>query len=72
MKFYFYNQYKTLIEKTFLLVEGNGKLKMNDGSVMIGQYRRSSITGLRREWDADGNLTAVAYRYRDAPVAHCW
>jgi hypothetical protein len=48
------------------------KLKMSDGSVTIGQYRASSITGLRREWNANGELAHIGFRYRDAPVAQCW
>jgi hypothetical protein len=52
--------------------EGNGKLKMNDGSVVIAEFRRSSNTGLRREWSKDGKLWSIGFRYRQAPVGHCW
>jgi hypothetical protein len=45
---------------------------MSDGATIIAQFRRSAITGFRREWNINGTLTVVGYRYRDAPVDYCW
>ena len=34
--------------------EGNAKIKMNDGSVVIAQVHRGVLNGFRREWDPEG------------------
>jgi hypothetical protein len=62
----------SLITLKVLFLEGNGKLKMSDGSIIISQYHHSSNTGLRRKWNPDGKLMSIGYRYRHAPVGHCW
>ncbi len=52
--------------------EGNVKLKMSDEASIIAQYREKVMTGYRREWNGNGTLTRVEYRYRNAPVGNCW
>ena len=56
----------------FPFSEGNIKIKLSDGKVVIGQFRSGVNTGLRREWDEFGNLIGIGYRYRDAPSGRCW
>lgn len=52
--------------------EGNAKIKMNDGSVVIAQFHRGVLNGFRREWDPEGRLINAGYRYREAQAEHCW
>ena len=53
-------------------LEGTAKMKMDDGSVTIAEYRHGSVTGFRREWDARGQMTSVGYQHRNVFVGHCW
>ncbi len=67
----FYNIFDLQIN-FFFSTEGNVKLKMSDQSTIIANFQGSTMNGLRREWDVNGNLTFIGHRYRDAPVGHCW
>ena len=53
-------------------LEGNVKIVVGDGQVVIGNYVNGLAQGFRREWNENGNLTFAGFSYRGAKIGQAW
>ena len=54
------------------LLEGNVKIILENEMMIIGFYQNGLANGLRRVWDAKGDLTFVGFYLDGVTIGRCW
>jgi hypothetical protein len=53
-------------------LEGNVKIVLGDGKVVIGNYVNGLAQGFRREWNENGTLQFAGFSHRGAKIGKAW
>ena len=54
------------------LLEGQGRIVLESGAVVVADFQGGLFHGLRRDWTENGDLVFAGFYEGGAQVGHCW
>ena len=54
------------------LLHGDAKILLEDGSVILSNFKFGLFDGLRRDWDSNGELSFLGFYEKGSRIGKCW